>query len=299
MRLIADADEREREVIIGIIGGSGLYQLEEKSPGTPIEVQTPYGAPSGKVFKVEMGENTLLFLPRHGEGHVLLPSEIPYRANIYALKKLGARAVVSISAVGSLREDIKPGDLVLPNQYLDRTNGQRPSTFFGRGVVAHAHFADPTCHLLSGHIKSLAETMQIKLHNGGTYVCMEGPQFSTRAESHWYRSWDISGGRDACVIGMTALPEAKLAREAGLCYQTVAMATDYDCWNESAGDVSLDQILAVLHKNVNFSRQLVSKIGSSRVPACQSCKDQMKHAVVTSKSLWPRERLSELEVILR
>lgn len=285
-------------MIIGIIGGSGLYQLGEKSVGQELAIETPYGFPSGKVTKMEAGENTLLFLPRHGVGHVLLPSEVPYRANIYAFKKLGAQAVISISAVGSLREEIVPGDLVLPDQYLDRTTGIRPATFFGQGVVAHAHFADPACEILRRHVKAVASQLNIKIHEGGTYVCMEGPQFSTRAESHWYRSWEIPGGRKACVIGMTALPEAKLAREAGLCYQTVAMATDFDCWNESAGDVSLDAILKVLHQNVSFSRQLVERIGATAVPTCQHCKHQMKHAVVTARELWPKERVAELEVIL-
>jgi 5'-methylthioadenosine phosphorylase len=285
---------------IGIIGGSGLYQLGDDFKGTSVAVETPYGAPSGKVTKIETTEgNTLLFIPRHGEGHVLLPSEVPYRANIFALKKLGAEAVISVSAVGSLRKEISPGDLVLPDQYIDRTNGQRPGTFFGRGVVAHAHFADPTCHVLRNHVKGLAQGLGVRLHEGGTYVCMEGPQFSTRAESHWYRSWEIPGGRKACVIGMTALPEAKLAREAGLCYQTIAMSTDYDCWNEEAGDVSVDAILKVLHQNVNFSRNLVTQIAKSKMPSCQRCKNEMKHAVVTSREIWPKDRVSELEIILR
>lgn len=285
---------------IGIIGGSGLYQIADKLKGSFVDCPTPYGPTSSRVYQVDSPSgNTLYFIARHGNGHVLLPSEVPYRSNIFALKKLGAEAVVSISAVGSLSEEIVPGDLVLPEQYLDRTNGQRPSTFFGNGVVAHAHFADPTCKILRDHIQTLAKSISVKVHRGGTYVCMEGPQFSTRAESHWYRSWQLPEGKKSTVIGMTALPEAKLARETGLCYQTVAMATDYDCWNESAGDVSLESILKVLHQNVDISKQLVEGLALGSGFSCTRCRNEMKHSVVTSKDLWPKERLGELEIILR
>jgi 5'-methylthioadenosine phosphorylase len=282
-------------MVVGIIGGSGLYQLGTGAAET-IKMETPFGTPSGPLYKTQIGGNTAYFLARHGEHHTLTPSEVNYRANIYALKKMGAKKVISVSAVGSLREPIVPGHLVLPDQYLDLTRGQRASTFFGGGVVAHAHFADPTCPSLREHIAGIARKLNVTCHLNGTYVCMEGPQFSTRSESHWYRSWDLP--RPASVIGMTAIPEAKLAREAGLCYQTVAMATDYDCWNEGKGDVSLTEILAVLKQNVNVSRQLLSDLLSNPLPECTACHDEMKHAVVTPKEIWPEGRRAELEVIL-
>ena len=286
-------------MIIGVIGGSGLYQLKEGGGGETVTVETPWGPPSAPLYRETFSSgNTLLFLPRHGPGHTILPSELNSRANIFALKKLGADVVISVSAVGSLREEIGPGDFVLPEQYIDVTRGSRPNTFFGNGVVGHALFADPTCATLRGHLRGLITAVGKKVHVGGTYVCIEGPQFSTRAESHLYRSWDL-GPRRACVIGMTALPEAKLAREAGLCYQTVAMATDYDCWNERAGDVSIEAILKVLHDNVDASRRLVSSAVSGAVPPCQSgCKALMRNAVITPKHLWPSDRREALEILL-
>jgi len=282
---------------IGIIGGSGLYQLEEAAPSESIEVETPYGSPSGSFFVKKLGANTLYFLPRHGVGHRLLPSEINYRANIFALKKLGVEKIISVSAVGSLKKDIVPGHIVFPDQYIDLTR-DRVTTFFGRGVVGHAHFSDPTCPSLRRHIHKTAMAIGATCHDGGTYVCMEGPQFSTRAESHWYRSWGLEKGR-VDVIGMTALPEAKLAREAGICYQTVAMATDYDCWNEETEAVSVEAVVAVLHKNVGLSRNLVLKLGLENFPSCDSnCRQTMKHAIMTPRELWPESRRDEIEVLL-
>lgn len=280
-------------MVVGIIGGSGLYQLGEGIEAEPVHLQTPFGQPSGPFYCSRVGDHTAVFLARHGEGHRLTPSEINYRANIYGLKKLGARSVVSISAVGSMKKEIAPGDFVLPGQYIDVTKGQRPNTFFGGGVVAHAHFADPACGTLRSVLHSLGRKMGVKMHDGGTYVCIEGPQFSTRAESHLYRAWGVD------VIGMTALPEARLAREAGMCYQTVAMSTDYDCWNAEAGDVSVEAILKVLHANVQTSRRLVFELLNSSLPACEhGCASAMKTAVVTPREMWPADRKETLDLVL-
>ena len=283
---------------IGVVGGSGLYKLKEGSHAEPVLVTTPFGKPSGPYFKEIIGSHTVYFLARHGEGHVFSPSEINYRANIFGFKKLGVSTVISISAVGSMRKEIAPGELVLPDQYLDMTQGIRPGTFFGGGVVGHAHFADPACSTVRQHLAETAKELGITIHKGGAYVCIEGPRFSTRAESHLYRSWELPSGR-VSVIGMTAMPEARLAREAGLCYQTVAMATDYDCWNEEKGDVSVEAILKVLLENVSTSRKLVTGLLSKPFPACRShCRELMKNAIITPKELWPAARREELEVIL-
>ncbi len=280
--------------ILGIIGGSGLYNLGVVTE--KITVETPYGAPSSTIQKAQISGTTILFIARHGEGHTILPSELNSRANIFALKKLGAKVVFSVSAVGSLQKEIVPGDFVLPDQYLDLTRG-RAGTFFGEGVAGHAHFADPVCASLGKILEDNLKALSIKVHKGGTYVCMEGPQFSTRAESHWYRSWDL-GKRRAVVIGMTALPEAKLAREARLCYHTIAMATDYDCWNEEHGDVSVEHIITVLKSNVGNSQKLIQSLAKAAPSPCGKCWHAMEHAVMTPKELWPKSRLSALEIIL-
>ncbi len=239
---------------IGIIGGSGLYDLDGLHDVEEMRVDTPFGPPSDALITGKLGDAELVFLPRHGRGHRLLPSEVPYRANVHALKQLGVGWVVSVSAVGSLREDIVPGHAVLVDQYIDRTRGGRASSFFGDGVVAHISFGDPTCDVLRGYLGQACRAAGATVHEGGTYVCMEGPAFSTRAESHLYRSWG------AAVIGMTALPEAKLAREASISYATLAFATDYDCWHEGHDDVSVDQVIAVLTANVVKSRQIVAGV---------------------------------------
>ncbi len=282
--------------ILGVIGGSGLYNL-----GVPTErlvVETPYGAPSSPIHKAELHGTTIFFIARHGEGHTISPSELNSRANIFALKKLGVKVLFSISAVGSLREEIIPGEFVLPDQYLDLTRG-RPNTFFGEGVVGHAHFADPSCAGLRQDLVKKLSGLSIKTHTGGTYVCMEGPQFSTRAESHWYRSWNLGdASRRAVVIGMTALPEARLAREARLCYHTIAMATDYDCWNAGGGDVSVEAIIKVLKSNVGNSQRLINSLAEAPPSPCGKCWREMEHAVMTPKELWPKSRLAALETIL-
>src|SRR5512132_2875297 len=236
--------------IIGVIGGSGLYQMEGLRGVREVAVSTPFGKPSDKLVRGRLGNSDLVFLPRHGKGHCWLPTEINFRANIFAMKKLGVGRIISISAVGSLREDIAPGHLVVPDQFIDRTS-QRPSTFFGKGLVAHVSLADPLCKDLSGVLDHAASQCGATVHRGGTYLCMEGPQFSTRAESNLYRSWG------AHIIGMTNLQEAKLAREAEICFATLALATDYDCWREGHDDVEIGEILKVIAANVELARRAV------------------------------------------
>jgi 5'-methylthioadenosine phosphorylase len=239
-------------VRIGIIGGSGLYEASGLENVRTVSIDTPYGPPSDtlSIGRVAGHDAELVFLPRHGRGHRLLPSEVNYRANIWALKKLGVAWVVSVSAVGSLQEEVVPGHVVVIDQFIDRTKA-RASTFFGDGAVGHVAFGDPVCGALRGVLLEAARAESAVVHDGGTYVCMEGPAFSTRAESELYRSW---GAR---VIGMTNLPEAKLAREAGLSYATLAMATDYDCWHEGHDDVTVEQVIAVLQANVALARRIV------------------------------------------
>jgi 5'-methylthioadenosine phosphorylase len=262
---------------LAIIGGSGLYELEGLRNVEELRVSTPFGSPSDSVIRGQLGEVTMLFLPRHGRGHRLPPHRINYRANIFALKELGAQQLVSVSAVGSLREDIAPGDMVLVDQFIDRTR-QRASTFFDEaGVVAHVGFADPTDPALSLALKQSVEAVGGKVHFGGTYVCMEGPQFSTRAESQLYRNFG------AHVIGMTNLPEAKLAREAELPYASLAMATDYDCWHQSEEVVTVEAVVAVLHKNVDLAkntlRALVTRLPDpSQSPTARA----LENAIITN-----------------
>ena len=236
---------------IGIIGGSGLYELPGIEAGEPVTVSTPFGDPSDQLMTGRLGGAELVFLPRHGRGHRLLPSEVPYRANIWALKELGCGWVISVSAVGSLREAIVPGHAVLVDQFIDRTR-ERPQTFFGRGIVAHVAMGEPVCATLRDYLREACDEVGVTAHDGGTYVCMEGPAFSTRAESEMYRSFGAS------VVGMTNLPEAKLAREAELSYATLAFATDYDCWHPGHDDVTVDQVIAVLMANVGKAKRILA-----------------------------------------
>ena len=264
---------------LAIIGGSGLYELEGLRNVEELRVSTPFGSPSDAVIRGQLGDVTMLFLPRHGRGHRLPPHRINYRANVFALKVLGAEQLVSVSAVGSLREEIQPGDMVLVDQFIDRTR-QRASTFFDdAGVVAHVGFGDPTDAALRGALEAAVKSAGGRVHVGGTYVCMEGPQFSTRAESLMYRSFG------AHVIGMTNLPEAKLAREAELPYASLAMATDYDCWHQSEEVVTVEAVIAVLHKNVDLAkntlRALVKRLpNASQSPASRA----LENAIITSSS---------------
>jgi 5'-methylthioadenosine phosphorylase len=269
--------------VIGVIGGSGLYQMQGLERVREVEVKTPFGKPSDKLIRGRLGEIELVFLPRHGKGHRWLPTEINFRANTFAMKKIGVERIISISAVGSLREEIAPGHVVIPDQFIDRTT-QRPSTFFGRGVVAHVSLADPFCKDLSGILAAAANSEGAKVHDGGTYLCMEGPQFSTRAESHLYRSWG------AHVIGMTNIQEAKLAREAEICFATLALATDYDCWNQAVGDVEIEHVLTVLKQNVDLAqrtiRRAVRQLSSARSCACASA---LKDAIITERARIPKK----------
>ena len=264
----------------------GLGQIRE------IAVQTPFGKPSDKLVRGRLGNAELIFLPRHGRGHRLLPTEVNFRANIFALKKLGVERIISVSAVGSLQENIAPGHLVIPDQFIDRTT-QRPSTFFGKGLVAHVGLADPFCKHLSGVLVESARAEKAQVHAGGTYLCMEGPQFSTRAESRLYRSWN------AHVIGMTNLQEAKLAREAEICFGTLALATDFDCWNDGAGDVEIEHVLAVLKSNVDLAqrtiRRAVGELAEARTCACASA---LKDAIITERSRIPKKLRTELRPII-
>ncbi|MEC7983729.1 MAG: S-methyl-5'-thioadenosine phosphorylase, partial [Myxococcota bacterium] len=230
---------------IGIIGGSGLYKMEGLTLLREVELDTPFGKPSAPfiISKLDGVDAELVFLPRHGIGHVFTPSEVPYRANIYGMKLLNVEWIISISAVGSLQEEIVPGHVVVIDQFIDRTKN-RASTFFGNGIVAHIAFGDPVCSSLRSYLLEAAKETDATVHDGGTYVCMEGPAFSTRAESNLYRSWG------AKVIGMTNIPEAKLAREAEISYATLAMSTDYDCWHEGHDDVTVEQVIAVVKANV-------------------------------------------------
>jgi len=278
--------------MIGVIGGSGLYQMPGLEGVRAVEVKTPFGKPSDKLIRGRLGEIELVFLPRHGQGHRWLPSEVNFRANTFAMKKLGVERIISVSAVGSLRQEIAPGHVVIPDQFIDRTT-QRPSTFFGRGLVAHVSLADPFCKDLSAILSAAANSAGAKVHAGGTYLCMEGPQFSTRAESHLYRNWG------AHVIGMTNLQEAKLAREAEICFGTLALATDYDCWNQAAGDVEIDHVLAVLKQNIELAqrtiRRAVTELSSARSCACASA---LKDAIITERARIPKKLCAELRPII-
>jgi 5'-methylthioadenosine phosphorylase len=241
---------------VGVIGGSGLYEMEGMTDVQEVAVETPYGDPSDAFVIGKLGDVELVFLSRHGRGHRFNPSEVPYRANLFGMKKLGVSWVISVSAVGSLRAEIAPRDVVLVDQFIDRTKG-RAATFFEKGIVGHVAFGDPVCETLRGFLLSsaqqAAEETGVKVHDRGTYVCMEGPAFSTRAESNLYRSWGAS------VIGMTNLPEAKLAREAGMSYATLAMATDYDCWHEGHDDVTVETVISHVVANVKLAKAAIAK----------------------------------------
>ena len=280
-------------VVLSVIGGSGLYQMEGAETVAEHALDTPYGKPSDVIVEADVAGRSVYFLPRHGRGHKLLPCEVPARANIHALKQLGVTHVLAVSACGIMREEIKPGDMVVPDQIFDRTRGQRPSTFFGEGVVGHLPFADPFCQELREIIIGAGQETGAKLHAGGTYICMEGPLFSTRAESNFYRK-----AVDASVIGMTALPEAKLAREAELCYAMLAMGTDYDCWHEEEEDVTIDQILAVMKANGALANRIVAEV-AARLPAESDCTclSAAQYAIVTDRALIADEAKDRLRAL--
>lgn len=277
---------------IGIIGGSGLYAMPGLTAVREERVETPFGEPSDAFVLGELEGRKVAFLARHGRGHRLLPSELNFRANIYAMKKLGVERIISVSAVGSLKEEHKPTDFVIPDQFIDRTH-HRVSTFFGDGLVAHVAFGDPVCATVGKAVESACACEGVVGKRGGTYVCMEGPQFSTRAESNLYRSW----GAD--VIGMTNLQEAKLAREAEICYATVAMVTDYDCWHEGHDDVTVDQIVAVLHQNAANAAKVV-KAAVAAMPRERTCEcaSALQFAILTDRKLIPAETKARLDLLV-
>jgi len=277
---------------IAFIGGSGLYDIDGMENRQELTVETPFGDPSDAVVVGEINGVEAAFLPRHGRGHRFSPSEIPVKANIYALKSLGVERVVSVSAVGSLKEHIKPLDLVVPDQIIDRTR-RRSDTFFGDGIVAHVGFADPFCNELRRIAFESASLEDVDCHDGGTYLVIEGPQFSTRAESAVYRSWGAN------VIGMTALPEAKLAREAELCYTTLAFVTDYDVWHDTKEEVTVEMVIQNLTHNVataqGIIRRMLAEIPDNRTCGCESA---LKNAVITSRELITKDAQNRLGILV-
>jgi len=279
--------------VVGVIGGSGLYEMEGLTGIQQVSVDTPFGKPSDAYTTGMLDGVPMVFLPRHGKGHRFTPSEVNYRANIYGMKKLGVTRIISVSAVGSLREEIVPGHIVIPDQFIDRTRGSRKDTFFGGGVVAHVQFADPVCGELSARLYDAALEVGATVHRGGTYICMEGPAFSTRAESHLYRSMGAS------VIGMTNLTEAKLAREAELCYGVIALSTDYDCWHDAHADVSVEAIIAIIQANVATAKLIIRRavqniVGERSCP----CDAALKYALISDTSIIPVETRENLELII-
>ncbi|MEO7539422.1 MAG: S-methyl-5'-thioadenosine phosphorylase [Pyrinomonadaceae bacterium] len=283
------------QVSIGIIGGSGLYQMPELENVREIEIETPFGKPSDAFIIGELDGVIVAFLPRHGRGHKLTPTELPFRANIYAMKLLGIEYILSVSAVGSLQEKYAPTDFVIPDQFFDRTRARgHESTFFGEGIVGHVTFAHPVCNELGDILEASCRQVGVKTHRGGTYICMEGPAFSTKAESNVYRQWGMD------VIGMTNLQEAKLAREAEIAYATLALVTDYDCWYEGHDDVTVDMVIEYLNKNVR-NAQLVLKDAVSRVAAKQTpnqYRDATKNAIFTAPGDWPEATAKKLDAII-
>lgn len=278
---------------IGIIGGSGLYDIEGIKNIRRLSLATPFGKPSDAYITGNLSGREVVFLPRHGIGHRISPSEINYRANIYGMKKLGVERIISLSACGSLKEELRPLDFVIPDQFVDRTNQAREMTFFGKGIVAHVSFAEPVCPELTRAVYKAAKKSGVRAHLRGTYLNMEGPAFSTRAESELYRKWGMD------IIGMTNMAEAKLAREAGLCYCTLCAVTDYDCWYESEEAVTVEMVLANLAKNIqnakNILKALILALKAQR--GC-SCREALKYAIITDRKLIPKKAREELKIII-
>jgi 5'-methylthioadenosine phosphorylase len=290
--------EARAEVVLGVVGGSGLYEIDGLTGVREARLETPFGAPSDAYTVGELPREGLppvraVFLPRHGRGHVLLPSEINYRANIHGFKQLGVTHLLSVSAVGSLREAIAPGHVVVPDQFIDRTS-RRIGTFFGEGVVAHVQLGDPVCARLRARVLAAARAEDATVHDGGACVVMEGPAFSTRAESELHRSWGAS------VIGMTAMPEAKLAREAEIAYALLALSTDYDCWHADEAEVSVADVVAVLRRNVALSRRIVRRLaaGLPRSVAELPYPRALEHAIITAPERVPAATRARLDLIL-
>jgi len=280
---------------IGIIGGSGLYQMPELTEIDEIEIQTPFGDPSDKFILGTLEGERVAFLPRHGRGHRFTPTEVPFRANIYGMKLLGVERILSASAVGSLQEKYAPLDMVIPDQFFDRTRARaRESTFFGEGIVAHVAFAHPVCSNLGDVLVASCQAANVKAHRGGTYLCMEGPAFSTVAESNVYRSWGMD------VIGMTNLQEAKLAREAEICYATLALVTDYDCWHPGHDAVTVETVIEYLNKNVRNAQTIIREAVKRLTGKPRECKcgAALKNAIFTAPDLWPEATTRKLEAII-
>jgi len=277
---------------IGIIGGSGLYNIEGMADVEEVALDTPFGKPSDSIVVGRLEGVGIAFLPRHGRGHRISPTEIPARANIYALKSLGVERIIAINSAGSFKEEIKPGDLVIPDQIIDRTRS-RINTFFGEGIVTHIPFAEPFCPVLSQIVYQSALETGATVHQGGTYIAMEGPAFSTRAESRLYRSW----GAD--IIGMTALPEAKLAREAEICYASIACVTDYDSWMERSEPITIDVILTCMLRNIDTAKKII-KLAVARIPEKRSCEcaTALRTAIVTAPKMIPAEQKKKLNLII-
>jgi len=280
--------------VVGVIGGSGLYEIEGLEAVEEVTIATPFGAPSDAYITGNLDGVKMVFLPRHGRGHRFLPSEVNYRANIYGMKKLGVNRIISVSAVGSMKEHIVPGHIVIPDQFVDRTQGKRASTFFGQGIVGHVQFADPICNDLAAILVAATRDVGATVHAGGTYICIEGPNFSTRAESNIYRSWGVD------IIGMTNIPEARLAREAEICYATVALATDYDCWHDGHDDVSVEAVLNIIRQNVATARAIIkSAVGQIRQQQLScSCDRALEFAIMTDQRLIPEETRQALAPII-
>ena len=279
------------EKLLGVIGGSGLYSMNELNVIEKVSIHTPFGLPSEDVVIGELNGTRMAFLPRHGIGHFIPPSEINFRANIFAMKKLGVEQIVSVSAVGSMKEKLQPGHFSIPHQFIDRTT-RRISTFFTTGMVGHVALADPVCLATAEVLSLAAHKVNAIVHDGGTYVCIEGPQFSTRAESNIYRQWDVD------VIGMTNATEAKLAREAGICYATLALVTDYDCWKEEEEPVTVEAVLAIMHKNVETAQKVLKELAFEfKGKRSCDCGSAAQNAVVTDSKSIPAQLKDELSIL--
>ncbi|HKN08073.1 MAG TPA: S-methyl-5'-thioadenosine phosphorylase [Pseudomonadota bacterium] len=278
---------------LGIIGGSGFYQMPGLERTEQLDLTTPFGKPSDTFHRGMIGQVAVVFLSRHGRGHRLLPSEVNYRANVFGMKQLGVEYLVSVSTAGSMKDELKPGDLVVPDQFVDRTF-KRPATFFGNGIVVHVSLADPVCRELGRALSEAGRAAGGNIREGGTYICIEGPQFSTRAESNLYRNWGVD------VIGMTAMQEARLAREAELCYATLVLVTDYDCWHQSVQAVDIAEILRVMTMNVELAQMTVANLAralAGRERRC-ACGDALKDTIITDRSLIAPKMAADLSPIL-
>jgi 5'-methylthioadenosine phosphorylase len=281
------------EIVIGVIGGSGFYTITGLEGLEQIELETPFGPPSDTFYRGRLGDVQVVFLARHGRGHRLLPTEINFRANIYGMKQLGVEHLVSVSSAGSMREDLHPGDFLVPDQFIDRTN-KRAQSFFGNGIVGHVSLADPVCPVLSAALTRAGHEAGARIRSGGVYLCIEGPQFSTRAESNLYRSWNVD------VISMTAMQEVRLAREAELCYAVMALVTDYDCWHQDEREVDIGSVLRVLNQNVAVAQRAVARLAPilADTPRTCTCAHALKDAIITHRTMIPRKVAADLHLLV-